>query len=161
MVASAGASGVMRPVASMRLVRNRVAWPPAASAACRGLGGQRTDGADWAGCREQRLPWFQGQQDLWRLSVPQTAPVLDLPEATLVEWHGAQRWVRASADRREALRALAVAAGGHATLFRGGDKGSGVFQPLAPALARIHARMKDAFDPAHIVNPGRLVPESA
>ena len=33
--------------------------------------------------------------------------------------------------------------------------------PLAPALARIHARMKDAFDPAHIFNPGRLYPESA
>ena len=41
------------------------------------------------------------------------------------------------------------------------DKGSGVFQPLAPVLARIHARMKDAFDPAHIFNPGRLYPESA
>jgi len=53
------------------------------------------------------------------------------------------------------------ACGGHATLFRGGDKRVGVFQPLAPALARIHARMQDAFDPARIFNPGRLVPESA
>ena len=36
------------------------------------------------------------QRDLWRLSVPQTAPVLELPEPPLVEWHGGQRWVRAA-----------------------------------------------------------------
>jgi glycolate oxidase FAD binding subunit len=48
------------------------------------------------------------------------------------------------------------AAGGHATLFRGGDKSVGVFQPLAPAVARIHARLKASFDPAHIFNPGRM-----
>jgi glycolate oxidase FAD binding subunit len=48
------------------------------------------------------------------------------------------------------------AAGGHATLFRGGDKSVGVFQPLAPAVAAIHQRMKAAFDPSNIFNPGRM-----
>jgi glycolate oxidase FAD binding subunit len=32
----------------------------------------------------------------------------------------------------------------------------GVFQPLAPAIARIHERMKTAFDPSHVFNPGRM-----
>ena len=61
----------------------------------------------------------------------------------------------------QAIRRTAHACGGHATLFRGGDKAVGVFQPLAPALARIHARMKTTFDPAQIFNPGRMYPESA
>jgi glycolate oxidase FAD binding subunit len=46
--------------------------------------------------------------------------------------------------------------GGHATLFRGGDKNVGVFQPLAPAVAK-HPRTPEAgFDPAGIFNPGRM-----
>jgi glycolate oxidase FAD binding subunit len=48
------------------------------------------------------------------------------------------------------------AAGGHATLFRGGDRSVGVFQPLAPAVHRIHQRLKASFDPSHIFNPGRV-----
>ena len=47
-------------------------------------------------------------------------------------------------------------AGGHATLFRHGDKSVGAFQPLQPALMKIHRRLKDAFDPAGILNPGKL-----
>ena len=44
------------------------------------------------------------------LSVPQTAPVLDLPEPPLVEWHGAQRWVRADAGDGERAAASAAQA---------------------------------------------------
>ena len=51
-------------------------------------------------------------------------------------------------------------AGGHATLFRGGDKAVGVFQPLAPALARIHEQLKREFDPHGIFNRGRMYPDS-
>ena len=54
------------------------------------------------------------------------------------------------------LRSTAERAGGHATLFRGGDKAAGVFHPLQPALAKIHKRLKAAFDPAGILNPGRM-----
>jgi len=54
------------------------------------------------------------------------------------------------------MRALASKVGGHATLFRGGNKESGVFQPLAPAVAAIHRNLKHAFDPAGIFNPGRM-----
>ncbi|MDB5858691.1 MAG: glcE [Ramlibacter sp.] len=139
----------------------------AVAAACRSLGGERQDPAqsasDWDACREQRLPWFEacGARDLWRLSVPQTAPVLDLPEAPLVEWHGAQRWVRAAPGQGEPLRALAARAGGHATLFRAADPAStGRQPPLAPALATIQRELKRQFDPAGIFNPGRLFPEA-
>lgn len=139
----------------------------AVEAACRALGGERLDPAQaaphWTACREQQLPWFaaRGARDLWRLSVPQTAPVLDLPEPPLVEWHGAQRWIRADAADAQRLRAAAVSAGGHATLFRTERPGAtGRMTPLAPALATLHERLKRQFDPAGIFNPGRLYPHS-
>ena len=50
----------------------------------------------------------------------------------------------------------ATRAGGHATLFRSADKSAGAFQPLAPALMKLHANLKHALDPAGVLNPGRL-----
>jgi glycolate oxidase FAD binding subunit len=138
----------------------------AVEAACRTLGGERQDNAavapDWTLCRDQRLPWFdeRGARDLWRLSVPQTAPVLDLPEAPLVEWHGGQRWVRAEAGDAARLRRAAQVAGGHATLFRT-ERATGErrFEALKPPQDRIQRELKRQFDPAGIFNPGRLSPD--
>jgi len=137
--------------------------------AVRSLGGEvMPDCAPfWADVREQRHAFFAGSADgdaaLWRLSLPSTAGPVALGANQLIEWGGAQRWLRAPSDAATAqrIRSAAAAAGGHATLFRGGDKGVGVFQPLAPAIARIHARLKAGFDPANIFNPGRMVRETA
>nr|MBA2673778.1 glycolate oxidase subunit GlcE [Ramlibacter sp.] len=136
-------------------------------AACRSLGGERLDGAQaaaqWQACREQQLPWFAeaGGRDLWRLSVPQTAAELDLGAPSLIEWHGAQRWVHAPAGDAERLRRIAKDTGGHATLFRTSpDAAAGLarFQALAAPLDRIHAKLKREFDPVGVFNPGRLFP---
>lgn len=131
----------------------------AVDAAVRALGGQVMPdcAAFWASLREQRHAFFAGDMPLWRLSLPSTTGAVVLKGEQLIEWGGAQRWLRAGSDACEAIRATAKAAGGHATLFRGGDKRVGVFQPLAPAVARIHERLKASFDPAHIFNPGRMV----
>ncbi len=77
----------------------------AVQAACQKLGGERLPddqaAALWHSLREQQHPWFAQRNDanaLWRLSLPQTAAPLALPEgiaAPLIEWHGAQRWVQA------------------------------------------------------------------
>lgn len=137
----------------------------AVESACRSLGGERQDtaqaAAHWQLLRDQALPWFQQQPglELWRLSVPQAAPVVELPEAQLVEWHGAQRWVHVQAGRGAALRDIAQRAGGHATLWRAPDATRGRFHPLSPALARIHAALKREFDPAGVFNRGRLDPD--
>ena len=129
----------------------------AVSAAQRQLGGDVIDGAQvWLDLREQRHLFFAGDAPLWRLSVPSSTGALIVGGAQLIEWGGAQRWLRAGSDAASKIRAAVTAAGGHATLFRGGDKQAGVFQPLAPALARIHARLKAEFDPAQIFNPGRM-----
>ncbi len=140
----------------------------AVDAACRTLGGARQPdaGADWTRCRDQQLPWFteRAGRDLWRLSLPQTAPALDLPDAPLVEWHGGQRWVAlpaGDAAGAERLRRVAAQAGGHATLFRSAAPGSGIrrFHPLAAPLDRIHRDLQREFDPAGIFNRGRLFPD--
>jgi glycolate oxidase FAD binding subunit len=124
------------------------------------LGGSVVDDADrwWADLREQRHAFFAGSGVLWRLAVPPTTPPLRLP-ATLIEWHGGQRWVRAE-YAAEAMHGLAAAVGGHATRFRGGNPRIAAFQPLDPVLARLNARLKAEFDPAGIFNPGRLNPAS-
>ena len=134
----------------------------AVAAAIDKLGGERVgdDAAAqfWAGLREQRLDYFAGPDPLWRLSLPSVAALVDLPGATLIEWGGAQRWLRSGAAVAE-VRAAAARVGGHATLFRGGDRNGGVFAPLDPVLARIHRDLKRAFDPNGIFNPGRLYPD--
>jgi glycolate oxidase FAD binding subunit len=130
-------------------------------AAVKKLGGSPVDPAQaerfWTGIKEHTDPFFIAGGTLWRLSVKPTTPPLNLPGAHLIEWSGALRWLRSDADAKT-VRDAAARAGGHATLFRGGDRRS-VFQPLAPALMKLHRNLKKAFDPAGILNPGRLYPD--
>ena len=139
----------------------------AVEAACAKLGGERLSNtqaaADWILCRDQQLPWFKERtdsQDLWRLSVPQTTPVLDLPDSPLIEWHGGLRWVRADAAQGIKLRGLAATAGGSATLFiaaRANKQGAAArFDALKPPLDRIHRELKREFDPSGVFNPHRM-----
>ncbi|MGH8727868.1 MAG: glycolate oxidase subunit GlcE [Burkholderiales bacterium] len=124
------------------------------------LGGEILDNAEafWYDLREHKLPFFARDKPLWRLSVKPTSPSLDLAQAQLIEWNGALRWSSHDLDHREA-REMAANAGGHATLFRGGDKARGVFHPLPAPMLALHQRLKKAFDPAGILNPGRLYAE--
>ena len=131
----------------------------------REAGGTRLENAqaatDWADCRDQRLPFFNAPSPalcLWRLSVPQTAPVLDLPWAPLIEWQGAQRWLWAPAEAAAQIRAATAAVNGHATLFRVGVDGpSGVpcFDRVSTAIETITQRLRAEFDPAGIFNPAK------
>ncbi len=116
----------------------------------------------WVNVRDQSGDFFafsdvDGARDesLWRLSVPPTSPPLELTGRQFIEWHGAQRWWKTRASAAE-VRAAAARAGGHATLMRGLDRSSGVFTPLNDVLMRIHRGLKLSFDPAGILNPGRL-----
>ncbi|MBE7420263.1 MAG: glycolate oxidase subunit GlcE [Ideonella sp.] len=140
----------------------------AVRAAVQTLGGEPVDAlvADrfWGGLRDQRDEFFAAALEavaagatLWRLSVAPAAPPLDVAGEQLIEWGGGQRWVVNRADAAT-MRALAAAAGGHATAFRGARSG-GVFTPLTPPLARIHRELKARFDPDGLFNPGRLFPD--
>jgi glycolate oxidase FAD binding subunit len=145
-------------VLSVRLSGARAA----VDAACSTLGGEKVGAGEaaafWDELREQRHAFFAGADDgapLWRLGVPSVAARLDPSAPTLIEWGGAQRWVRCAVGSHEA-RVAAASVGGHATLFRGGDRSVGVFQPLGPVLGRLHRDLKRAFDPHGVFNPGRL-----
>ncbi len=131
----------------------------AVDAAKKKLGGEHveTDEARrfWESIREQSAPFFKTSQPLWRLSLKSTTPPLNLPGTQLIEWGGALRWLATDAAA-PTVREAAKFGGGHATLFRGGDKSAGVFDPLPPALQSIHRNLKRTFDPSGIFNPGRM-----
>ena len=153
-------------------LRGAAAAVQAATAQFQALGGEVIghDLADpfWAGLRDHRDEFFvaahaavQAGGALWRLSVPQTTPVLALPGTPLIEWAGGQRWCVTPNVLPETvahLREITRRAGGHATLYRSRDKSAGVFAPLTSPLDRIHRELKRSFDPHGVFNPGRLYP---
>lgn len=128
------------------------------------IGGERVEDDEdfWRALRDQQTRFFAGEAPLWRLSLPSKTPPLALPGETLLEWGGAQRWLR-HAGAASAVRGVAAQAGGHATLFRGGGdderQAAGVFHPLPAPLMALHRRLKERFDPHGLFNRGRLYPE--
>jgi glycolate oxidase FAD binding subunit len=120
---------------------------PAVHAAMHRIGGEQAEPGLWSELKEQTHAFFAGAEPLWRISLPSTAP-LDVPGRKLIEWGGALRWVRGDDSVRRAAP--------RASLFRAGDKSAGAFAPLDPVTARLHHALKKAFDPAGILNPGRM-----
>ncbi len=130
------------------------------AAAARKLGGEQLDESNtfWQQLREQQLTFFDPTRTLWRISLPPASAPLELDGNWLLDWGGAQRWLTSELPARD-IRSAAAMAGGHATLFRGNDRDSEVFHPLPPAMLALHQRIKRTFDPAGILNPGRMYPE--
>lgn len=139
----------------------RLSGARAAVAAARGkIGGEAVADAEgfWRAVREQETDFFSGAAALWRLSLPAKTAPLALPGVPLLEWGGALRWLTFDGPAA-VVREAASRAGGHATLFRGGDKSAGAFQPLPAPLMAIHKNLKRNFDPQGLFNPGRLYKE--
>lgn len=122
-------------------------------AAAERLGGDALDDSYWDDLREQRLAFFDDPRPLWRLSVPALTAPLAIEGEQLIDWGGAQRWLKSSADA-DSIRQLAAAANGHATCFTPGVVDS-PFQPLAAPILRFHQTLKRNLDPQGIFNPGR------
>ncbi|WP_309604102.1 glycolate oxidase subunit GlcE [Phenylobacterium sp.] len=108
----------------------------------------------WVQVREVEA-FSRDPRPLWRISVPPAAG-WRVGEAiagdALYDWGGGLVWLASDADPgqvRGAVRAL----GGHATLYRGEAP---AFEPLDGALAALSARVKAAFDPRGLLNPGRM-----
>jgi len=125
-------------------------------AAAQRLGGHELGDAHafWSAAREHELPCLARARSLWRVSVPPLSPPLDLPTPGLIEWSGSQRWYAdVGADE---VRRAAASAGGFATWFRGAPPDAEVFAPLPAAVLHLHRALKKVFDPAGVLNPGRM-----
>lgn len=134
----------------------------AIDAAVNHVGGEAMESAEkyWFDVKEQRLNFFNSEKPLWRLSLASDTESLSLdenPDDIFYEWGGALRWLKCELPV-ETIQARMDELDGHASLFRHADKVN-VFQPLTPALLRIHKNLKMAFDPHNILNPGKLYPE--
>ncbi len=124
--------------------------------ACRRIGGERLNegAAFWRKLREQQHGFFDTHKGLWRLSIASDTNPIPIAGKWLFEWGGAQRWLVSEAPAME-IREAAAHAGGHATRFRDHDRDD-VFHPLPEGLMSVHRRLKQAFDPKGIMNPGRM-----
>ena len=120
------------------------------------LGGQIVDDQFWTALRDHKLPFFAGEQALWRLSLPTHKKLpKDLPGTMLIDWAGAQIWLRSDADAA-LIRERAVAIGGHAARWRGAGEIDSPFHPLPAPLLALQQRLKTQLDPQGLFNPGRL-----
>ncbi len=122
----------------------------------------------WQAVREVSL--FSGERDrpLWRLSVAPTdgpgvvARITEtVPARVLYDWGGGLVWLAPDGTdaQAHAVRAAVDAVGGHATLMRAPETVRAaipVFQPRPAAIAALDARIKHAFDPDRVLNPGRM-----
>ena len=127
----------------------------------------KSSAATWRAIRDGAMFAENPRHPLWRLSVtPSEAPGIiralrdKLDIRYLFDWAGGLVWIEVppSPDAAEALVRGSFRAG-HATLIRAPEAtraAVAVFQPQAAALAALSGRVKDAFDPRHILNPGRM-----
>jgi glycolate oxidase FAD binding subunit len=98
---------------------------------------------------------------VWRISVPpaDAAGVLErlATDRYVVDWGGGLLY--AAFDAVDAPRVRGALTTGHATLLKAplaARSAVPVFQPQAPAVAAAAARLRNAFDPRGILNPGRM-----
>jgi glycolate oxidase FAD binding subunit len=115
-----------------------------------------------------------GERAVWRISVA-PARGAELAEAIarsldavwFLDWGGGLVWAAVpeagdagAAVIRAAIRGTDGRGTGHATLVKapaGLRRAVAVFEPTPAPLAALSRRVKEAFDPRHILNPGRMV----
>jgi len=110
----------------------------------------------WRDLKNQQLEVFEGSGALWRVSVePGSMAMID--DAQVIEWGGGIRWLsEPTFNPRLKTDPHAV------SLFRRGTRGSSAqivepYQYLCGAVLELNKKLKRQFDPASILNPGRLL----
>jgi glycolate oxidase FAD binding subunit len=145
-----------------------------AALACSGASFERLAEAPsrafWRDLRDA-APLAAHEGQVWRVSVAPTdgfsvVDALRRAEAPLVahyyDWAGGLLWLcveAAPGAHAASLRAIVDALGGHATLIRASEDVRAcvnVFHPRPAPLAALTKRVKESFDPAHILERGRL-----
>ncbi|MCW8836778.1 MAG: glycolate oxidase subunit GlcE [Rhodospirillales bacterium] len=123
----------------------------------------------WAEVRDGAFLVGAGERPVWQVSVPPNdgaavaARILrDAPGHHYYDWAGGLIWLalepRDDAGH-ETVRSAFNECGGHATLIRAEESiraSVPVFQPLPAPMEALTRRLKYAFDPKGVFNPGRL-----
>tara|TARA_B100001741_G_scaffold287931_1_gene265762 strand:- start:321 stop:1556 length:1236 start_codon:yes stop_codon:yes gene_type:complete len=123
----------------------------------------------WREIRDVRFLKSEKNRAIWRVSTPPasgakfTSNILKKYKMEPVyDWGGGLIWLSIDdplEDHQTLIHSTIKQTGGHATLFQSSDKAksnSPVFQPLSKPLLDIARRVKDGFDPNHVLNPGRM-----
>jgi glycolate oxidase FAD binding subunit len=131
----------------------------------------------WAAVRDAEPFAALADRAVWRVSAA-PARGAELAEAVAraldavwyLDWGGGLAWLAVAGAEdggagiiRAAIRGTDGHGTGHATLIKGSAalrRAVPVFEPQPPALAALAGRVKDGFDPRHILNPGRMVERS-
>jgi glycolate oxidase FAD binding subunit len=101
--------------------------------------------------------------DVWRIMVTPSDAARLAAEIAAPLWLGDQAggllWLAAPTSRATLIRGLAAASDGQAMLLKASDENRaalGLYAPPPLPLAALRARVKNAFDPDGLLNPGRL-----
>ena len=116
---------------------------------------EEIDNNFWLSIKNQTHDFFTNNDNLWRCSHQATTEIYENAENQLLEWNGALRWINSDKD----LHTMAEMHNGHAQRYPLANNNKtiiDIFHPLQPGVLKIHKRLKQAFDPENILNPGRL-----
>jgi len=113
----------------------------------------------WKNIQNQTHEFFQTKnRNLWKILLPPASQATELLDGALVDWAGGLYWVYSDKPATD-IHQQASQYGGHAVLYRRGEKEnqlSEMLKPLPKELLLLQKRLKHAFDPHNIFNPGKL-----
>ena len=122
----------------------------------------------WADIRDVKPFIDDGKRAVWRVSMApsQAWQMVDRFRreagcAVFYDWQGGLAYLRMEADVEAQMlrKAIKKFGGGHATLVRADIEtraANACFEPLSDPLMALSTRIKASFDPAGILNPGRM-----
>ena len=101
----------------------------------------------WQALREGSLLQPRHDQTLWRWSGASDTLTNTVPNTSLINWAGAERWVLTETSDTP-LEGLVQ--------YQGGDRLAEVYGAISAPQQALQQRIKHAFDPHGILNVGRL-----